>query len=126
MLWSWRVHPSAKQCFTMITHMGQHTFNCTLIGFRNSPAYTKRQIDYILQDLRSSTRAYVDDIISASPSLDLHIRHLRQLFSRLVQYNIALKPEKCFIGYPSTTILGKHVNALGLLEEVEVKVESRC
>jgi hypothetical protein len=110
----WRNHPSTRRCFTVSTHLGQFTFNCILMGFQNSPAYTQRQMDTILADLRAFARAFIDDIIVASTTLGEHVQHLREPFQRLVKYNIALNPHKCFLGYPSTTILGRHVDSLGL------------
>jgi hypothetical protein len=106
----------------MATHLGQHTFNCTLMGFRNTPAYTQREIDAIMVDLRSFARAFVDDIVIASPTLEAHIQHLCRVFARFVQYNIALKPAKCFIGYPSATVLGQRVDSMGLSTTVHCRV----
>lgn len=67
------------------------------MGFRNSPAYTQRQIDTILADLRAFARAFIDDVITASKTLEEHTHHLRSLFQRLVQYNIALNPQSALL-----------------------------
>jgi hypothetical protein len=71
-------------------------------------------IDSILEEVRRFARTFIDDIIAASNSLEEHVSYLRQLFQLLVRYNIALNPQKCFLSYLSATILGRHVDSLGL------------
>ena len=109
----WRVHPESRHCLTVVSHLGQHTFNCTITGFRNTPAYTQREMDRILADLPFA-RAYMDDIVFAGRTLEEHTMQVRQLFSRFVSLNIAIKPTKAFLGYPSVTLLGHHVDSFGL------------
>ena len=47
----WQVHPESHHCLTVISHLGQHTFNCAIMGFQNTPAYTQCKMDQILADL---------------------------------------------------------------------------
>ena len=68
----WRVHPESRHCLTVVSHLGQHTFNCTITGFRNTPAYMQREMDRILVDLPFA-RAYMDDIVLAGRTLEEHI-----------------------------------------------------
>ena len=41
----WQVHPESHHCLTVISHLGQHTFNCAIMGFQNTPAYTQCEMD---------------------------------------------------------------------------------
>jgi hypothetical protein len=109
----WRVHPESCHCLTVVSHLGQHTFNCAIIGFRNTPAYTQREMDRILADLPFA-KVYMDNIVFAGQTLSEHIGQIRQLFSRFISLNIALKATKAFLGYPSVTLLGHHVDSFGL------------
>ena len=71
-------------------------------------------IDRILRPYRHFCRAYVDDIVIFSTSLEEHIEHLNQVFSALSAVNIYLSPKKSFLGYPTVQLLGQKVDALGL------------
>ena len=84
------------------------------MGFRNSPAYVQRMIDRILRPFRKFCRAYVDDIVIYSSSLEEHLKHLNLVFSALANMNIHLSPKKSFLGYLSVHLLGQKVDALGL------------
>ena len=98
----------------MASHRGQESFNVLVMGFRNSPVYVQRMIDRILRPFRKFCRAYVDDIVIFSSSLDEHLKHLKLVFGALERMNIHLSPKKSFLGYPSVHLLGQKVDALGL------------
>ena len=104
---------------TVATHRGQETFNCALMGYRNSPAYVQRMIDRVLRKHRAYARAYIDDIVIFSHSLEEHLQHLRAVFAELLKFNICLSPKKSFLGYPSVQLLGQKVDALGLATDKE-------
>jgi hypothetical protein len=74
--YQWQVHPESRQCLTVVSHLGQHTFNCTMMGFRNSPAYVQRKMDKILADM-GFAKAYIDDVVTGSRMLEVHIAHIR-------------------------------------------------
>ena len=56
----------------------------------------------------------MDDIIFAARMLTEHIGQICQLFSRFISLNITIKPTKSYLGYPSVTLLGHHVDSFGL------------
>ena len=41
---------------------------------------------------------YIDDILVFSPNLETHLQHLQEVFQRLRQANLTLKPSKCNFG----------------------------
>ena len=47
-----------------------------IIGFCNSVSYVQRQMDLLLKDFADFCRVYLDDIVVASDTFDLHIKHL--------------------------------------------------
>ena len=71
-------------------------------------------IDRILRPHRDFYRAYVDDIVIFSLSLDEHIKHLNLVFSALDKMNVYLSPKKSFLEYSSVHLLRQKVDALGL------------
>ena len=112
--YQWRVHPEDRHKLTVITHRGQETFNVAVMGYKNSPAYVQRQIDRVLRPYRSFARAYIDDVVIHSATVEEHIQHLRQIFGLFSKHHISINPKKAFLGYPSVTLLGQKVNSLGL------------
>lgn len=78
--YQWRVYPELQYALTVITHQGQETFQVTVMGFRNSPAYCQRQMDILLQEMSTFAKAYVDDTIIASENLQHYLHHLRVVF----------------------------------------------
>ena len=110
----WLVNPAHRHRLTVSLHRGQETFNVAVMGYRNSPAYVQRMIDKILRPFRSFARAYVNDIVIFSNTLEEHIEHLNLVFQCLENFNICLSPAKSYVGYPSVALLGQRVDALGL------------
>lgn len=84
------------------------------MGYKNSPSYVQRQINRILRPYRHCARAYVDDIVVLSRTLEDHLRHLRQIFQVFRSNNISIKLAKTFIGYSSLQLLGQNVDSPGL------------
>ena len=115
----WRVHPDDRHKLTVITHRGQETFNVAVMGYKGSVAYVQRQIDRILRAHKDFAKAYVDDIVVASRTLEEHLLHLNRVFETLVNAGICIKPVKAFIGYPSIELLGEHVDSMGLTTSEE-------
>ena len=55
-----------------------------IIGFCNSIPYVQRQMDLLLKDFADFCRAYLDDIVVALDTFDLHIKHLTLVLEVLV------------------------------------------
>ena len=112
--YQWWVNKHHRHRLTVASHRGQESFKVPVMGYRNSPAYVQRMIDRILRPFRKFCRAYVDDIVIFSANLEEHTRHLQLVFQALSEMNIHLSPKKSFLGYPSVSLLGQKVDALGL------------
>ena len=112
--YQWRVYRVYRHRLAVVSHRGQEVFNVAVIGYRNLLAYVQRIIDKILRQERGFSRAYVDDIVIFSRTLEEHIRHLHQVFERLAHIGICLSPEKSFLAYPTIHLLGQRVDAFGL------------
>ena len=104
---------------TVVSHRGQEQSNVALMGYKGSPPYVQRQTDKLLRPLRAFAKAYIDDIIIYSKTLEEHLGHLRQLFELCQQKRITLSPKKSYLGYPSVMLLGQRVDSLGLSTSAE-------
>jgi hypothetical protein len=104
---------------TVASHRGQETFNCAVMGYRNSVAYVQRIMDTILREFRAFARTYVDDIVIFSRTFLDHLAHLRAVFTKLSAHNIHLSAKKSFLSYPSVQLLGQQVDTLGLATDHE-------
>ena len=71
--YQWRVATDDRHKLTVITHRGQESFNVAVMGYKNSPSYVQRQIDGILRPFRDFVRAYINDIVIFSRTLDEYL-----------------------------------------------------
>ena len=109
-----QVQKHDRNKLTIISHRGQEESSVALMGYKGSPPYVQRQTDALLRPLRAFVRAFVDDIIIFSRTLEEHVSHLRQLFQLLREKRASLAPTKSFLGFPSVTLLGQRVDSLGM------------
>ena len=109
-----RVKVEDRQKLTIVSHRGQEESTVALMGYKGSPPYMQRQTDAILRPLRAFTRAFVDDIVVFSHTLEDHLRYLNELFQLLRSKGVSLAPTKSYLGYPSVTLLGQRVDSLGI------------
>lgn len=115
----WSVKPEHQHRLTVASHRGQERFNVAVMSYKNSVAYVQRRINTLLWSHRGYARAYVDDIVIFSKSLNEHVAHLQAVFTTLTERRIILFPKQSFIGYPSIRLLGQKVDALGLATDKE-------
>lgn len=119
--YQWPVARKDRHKLTVVSHRGQEHFNVAPMGFKNSPPFVQRQVDKIIREkkLGEFCKAYIDDIVSYSKSLDDHLAHLRRLFTVFQDMNLTMSPEKTFLGFPSIQLLGQHVDGMGLSTSAE-------
>jgi len=120
-----RVKNDERHKIAVVSHRGREQYNVAPMGYSNSPAYAQRQSDTILQEsgCNKFTKAYMDDFITSSETLDDHIEHLRATFKALDDRDITLSGKKSFLGFPSVHVLGQLVDGLGL-STAEDKIEA--
>ena len=85
----------AKSAFT--THHGLFEFTRMPFGLCNAPATFQRVMQAVLAGLEwNSCFLYLDDILIASRTLEEHMCHIKEVFGRLRDAGLRLKPKKCF------------------------------
>lgn len=79
------------------TPFGLFEFSYMTFGLRNAAQTFQRHIHEVLRGL-DFTFTYIDDILVASESEEEHKEHLRFVFERLRQSNLAINIAKCHFG----------------------------
>lgn len=111
--YQWLVAEQDRHKMAINSHRGQELIHVLTMGYINSIQHVQRQMENIMRDF-PFVRVYIDDFIIYSNSLDDHEKHLRQVFKKLDTLRFSLAAKKSFLGYPSVTMLGQKVDALGL------------
>jgi len=110
-----KVHPRDVNKTTFTCHRGTFRFPRMPFGLTNAPATFQRLMDTVLMGLNFEIcLAYLDDIILYSRDLSSHLDRLRQLFQRLREANLKLKPSKCSIMQKQVAFLGYTVSGDGI------------
>ena len=87
-------------------------------GLCNASGTFQRLMDLTLSDLNFQILlVYLDDIIVYSRTLTEHLKRLDQLFQKLVQANLKLKPSKCFLLQTRVGFLGHVISEQGITTE---------
>lgn len=97
----------------IITPFGLFEFVRMPFGLRNAAQTFQRFMDQVLRGLPFCFN-YLDDLLIASPDIESHFDHLRQLFERLSEHGIIIHPTKCEFAVNELDFLGHHVTSLGI------------
>ena len=89
--------------------------------FAASPAIFQRSIDVILQGI-DNVVAIQDDILVTGRDDDDHLNNLEATLSRLQEYGVRLKFDKCKFMWRSVTYMGCMISASGI-QPTEEKVD---
>lgn len=113
--WQCNVAENSKEKTAFITPDGLYHFNVLPFGLCNAPATFERLADTVLQGLKwKEALVYLDDTIVFSDTFSEHLRRLENVFQRLEQANLTLKPSKCFFGFNKVHLLGHVVSEDGI------------
>lgn len=115
--YSWPVRPQGQDRFTIVSHRGARNISNTDNGFQGI-ATVRSEKD---RPYREFIRAYVDDMMIFSRTLEEHLRHLYTILSLFREIKMCLTPNRSYLGYPSVQLLGRHVDNLGLSRSKEKK-----
>ena len=106
-----------------VTPDGSYEFLKMLFGMVNLAATLKRAMKKLLKGLRN-VEFYWDDILVHNRTWEEHIVALRELFSRLLQAGMTVRPSKCIFGVCSVEFLGHQLQhgSVGLHEDNVTKI----
>ena len=110
---SWQVEldPHDREKTAFVTHQGLYEFNVMPFGLCNAPSTFQRLMEFVLTGLQwSICLIYLDDVIIFSKDFDDHLRRMEEVFGRLREAGLKLKPQKCRFFQKEVTYLGHVVS----------------
>ncbi|KAK3515960.1 hypothetical protein QTP86_004678 [Hemibagrus guttatus] len=100
------------------TH-GHYEYLVMPFGLTNAPAVFQSLINGVFQDILGKwVIAYIDDILVYSTSLEEHVRHVREVLSRLQRHRLFVKLEKCEFHQSPMSFLGYVITRQGVEMDV--------
>ena len=109
-----------KEKTAFSTYRGLFQFNVMPFGLANAPSTFQRLMELTLSDLHWKTcLVYLDDIIIFSKTIEEHLGRLQEVFQRLRDAGLKLKPSKCKLLQTSVKYLGHVVSNQGVETDLE-------
>ena len=97
--WQVNMEPTSQEKTAFVTHSGLHEFKVMPFGLCNAPATFQCLMEVVLAGIaREKCMIYLDDVLVTGRSFEEHLANLQQVFERLRQAGLKLKPQKCFLG----------------------------
>ena len=116
--WQVPVDPQSQEKTAFCTPSGLYEFRVMPFGLCNARATFQRLMESVLGGLaRSSCMVYLDDILVIGKSFCEHLQNLRQVFTRLEEAGLRLKPKKCYLAKQQVEYLGYIVSTNGILPD---------
>ena len=97
------------------SHAGTYQWKGMPFGLCNAPATFQHLMKCVLAGLaRNSCMVYLDDILVIGKSFEEHLQNLRQVFTRLREAGLRLKPKKCCLAKRQVEYLGYVMTSAGI------------
>jgi hypothetical protein len=116
--WQIEVKEEDREKTAFTTGAGLFEFNVLPFGLTGAPSTFQRTMDFILMDTPHSM-VYIDDVIVFSENFGQHLIDLENVFKRIRQANLKLKPQKCTWGKPEVKFLGHVISRNGIKPDPE-------
>lgn len=118
----WQIEMAEKdeEKTAFVTTLGLFQFRVMPFGLVNAPSTFERLMENVLKGLQwTECLVYMDDIISHSSTFDEGIQRLANIFTRLREANLKLKPSKCIFFQKQVKFLGHIVSSEGIQTDSE-------
>ena len=113
--WQVEMDPNHKDKTSFCTKYGLYQFKVMPFGLCNAPGTFERLMETVLRGMQWERAVlYLDDIIIFSNTVQEHMSRLEEIFQRLKQANLTLKPSKCQFFQKEVEFLGHLVNENGI------------
>ncbi len=104
------------------TPVGHFEYRVLPFGLVNAPAVFQALVNDVQRDMINVfVFVYLDDISIFSPSLQVHVQHVRRVLQSLLENRLFVKAEKCIFHSRSVTFLESVVSAEGISMDPEVR-----
>ena len=118
------MHPKDAQKTAFSVPHGHYEFTRMPFGLKNAPSTFQRLMNTILSGLQGTRcLVYLDDIIIFADSLESHNKKLLDIFKRLRESGLKIKPSKCEFLRREVMYLGHKISEKGA-EPDESKIEA--
>ena len=123
--------PADRKYTTINTHLGLFQFTRLPFGIASAPAIFQQQMEKILQGI-PKVACYLDDVLVTGVDDTEHLSILQRVLSRLDEWGLRLKQNKCTFMARSVQYLGHIVDADGLhtspdkIEAIELAPKPRA
>ncbi|CCF49933.1 uncharacterized protein UHOR_00837 [Ustilago hordei] len=109
------LHPDDHWKATVLTHCGQETLSCTIMGQSHSVSFLQQVLTEAFKVDRLSTMAfvYVDDFGVHSNSLDEHMDHIHTVLGVIQTLGLTLAQDKAHVACKEVPLLGHLVSRQG-------------
>ena len=114
----------SKEFLVINTHRGLYRYNVLPQGIASSPAIFQAFMDKMLEGIERAG-AYIDDCLVSEVSEATHLQTLKEVLTRMREYNFKLSRAKCELLQTSVGFLGHRISQEGI-ETTEEKVKSIC
>lgn len=106
--WQVPMDPNSREKTAFSSMSGLYHFLYMPFGIKTAPAVFARLMRSVLGGV-DNVHHYFDDVIIATDTWQEHIDTLRQVFERINQAHLTIKPSKCEIGERSISFLGHRI-----------------
>ena len=107
--------PESQPKTVLCWHSGLHKFTVMTFGFCNVPATFQRLMETVFSGLaRDKCFVYLDDVLVVGQTFEEHLSNLREVFTRLKEAGLKLKPSKCHLAKSQVAYLGYVVSRQGI------------
>jgi hypothetical protein len=97
------------------THHGHFQFRVMPFGLTNAPTTFQCLMNSIFsKQMRKFVLIFMDDILVYSPTLDIHVAHLREVFLILLDHKLFAKMSKCSFAQNQIEYLGHIISDKGV------------
>ena len=113
--WQVELDHTDKEKTAFATKHGLFQFKVLPFGLCNGPATFQRLMDLVLSGLQwSACLVYLDDVIILGRNFQNHLNNLMQVFNRIREAGLKIKPSKCAFLKKTVTYLGHLVSEKGI------------
>ena len=117
------VAPHVRKFLAFSTQDGHYEFNVLPFGLNVAPGIFSRMMRKLLGPLQCQfLHNFMDDILVATPTWEMHMKVLRLLLQRLKDTGLTARPTKCQIGFQELDFLG-HTLRQGFIRPEDKNVE---
>ena len=118
--WQVEMEEEDREKTAFCTTEGLFQFKVMPFGLCNAPATFQRLMDLVLAGLQwSQCLVYIDDVIILGRSFEEHLDNLKQVFQRLREAGLKVKPSKCAFFQHEVTYLGHIISNNGVSADPE-------